>query len=69
MEPEEYPNQPSPQEYAPNPKPQSTSINMEIDVGLRSLRIVIQELQNTKDPSRLSLATSLDTIVSIIVNA
>jgi hypothetical protein len=41
---------------------------MEFDARLRSLRTLIQDLQNTREPSRLSLATSLDTIVSSITN-
>jgi hypothetical protein len=69
MEPRENPNPTSPQEDTPNPNPQPKNINMEIDAGLRSLRTLIQDLQNTREPSWLSLATSLDTIVSSIANS
>jgi hypothetical protein len=69
MEPRENPNPTSPHEDTPNPNPELTNINIEIDVGLRSLRTLIQDLRNTREPSWLSLATSLDTIVTSIANA
>jgi hypothetical protein len=68
MDPGENPNQKSPHEDTPNPNPQLENINIEIDVGLKSLITLIEDLQNTREPLRLSLATSLDTIVSSIRN-
>jgi hypothetical protein len=62
-------NPTSPHEDTPNPNPKPTNISIEIDVGLRSLRSIIQDLRNTRDPSQLSLATSLDIIVSSIANS
>jgi len=53
----------------PNPDPEMININIEIDVRLRSVRILIQDLRNTREPLWLSLATSLDTIVSSITNS
>jgi len=69
MELRENQNLASPQEDTPNPSPQPVNINMEIDAGLRYLRTLIQELQSTKKPSWVSLATSLDNIVSSIANS
>ena len=68
MEPGENVNTTSPLEDTPNPNPNLVKINMELNARLRSLRTFIQDLQNTREPSRLSLATSLDTIVSSITN-
>ena len=68
MEPRENPNPTSPQEDTPNPNPQPKNINMEIDASLRYIRTLIQDLENIGYPLHLSLATSLDTIVSSIAN-
>jgi len=68
MEHGENQNPTPPQEGTTNPNPQSTNVNMEIHEGLRSLRNIVQYLRSTRDPSRLSLANYLDTIVSSIAS-
>jgi hypothetical protein len=52
----------------PNP-PQPPNINKQIDEGLATLRSLVHELRGTREPSRLSLATSLDAIVSSIASS
>jgi hypothetical protein len=44
MEPGEKLNPILPKEGSPNPNPQLANINVEIDVGLRSLRTLVQDL-------------------------
>jgi len=44
MEPQENPNLESPWEDTPNPNSQMVNINMEIDVRLRYIRTLIQDL-------------------------
>jgi hypothetical protein len=70
MEPShgENPNWPSSHENRPNPNTKQVNVNIEIDVGLRSLRILIQDLKNTKDHFLLLWATSLYSIVTSITN-
>lgn len=62
-------NMTQPQEGTTNPNPQPTNVNMEIDQGLMSLRSIVQDMRSIGGPNQLSLATSLDNIVSSIVNA
>jgi hypothetical protein len=67
--PRENPNPSSPHEDRPNPNLDRENIKFQIDARLRSLRTLIQYLRNTRVPSRISLATSLDTIVTSIANS
>jgi hypothetical protein len=62
-------NPPSLNEYRPKPNPQPPNENLEIDARLKSLRTLIQYLRNNIDSLHLSLTTSLEIIVSSIVNA
>jgi hypothetical protein len=48
---------------------QPPNVNSEIDEGLVILRILEEQLWDTMEPSRVSLATSLDIIVMSIVSA
>jgi len=52
----------------PNP-PQPPNINIQIDEGLATLRSLVHELRGKEEPGRLSLATSLDSIVSSIASS
>jgi len=45
------------------------NVKKQIDEGLAKLRFVFHELRGTRERSRLSLTTSLDTIVSSIASA
>jgi hypothetical protein len=55
-------------EEKPNP-PQPPNINAHTDEELATLRSLVHELRDTRKPSQLSLATSLDAIVSSIASA
>jgi hypothetical protein len=47
-----------------NPNPlEPPNINIEIDEGLTYLRSIVCDLRGTREPSRLSLVTSVDAIV------
>lgn len=48
---------------------QQPNIDMEIESCLRSLQTLCNELQNTREPSQLSPATSLEAIISSIANS
>ena len=51
-------------------KPQpTTNVNNEIDEGLVILRTLEEQLRETREPSRVSLATSLDIIMQSIASA
>jgi hypothetical protein len=52
----------------PNP-PQPPNANTQIDEGLVILRTLEEQLRDTREPSRVSLATSLDIIVKFITSA
>jgi len=71
MEPalEENPKPPSPNEDRENHNPEWQNANFEIDAWLISLISLIQDLRNTREASWFSVATSLYTIVSYILNA
>jgi len=49
--------------------PQPPNINKHIDEGLATLMSLLHELRCTREPSKLSLATSLDAIISSIANS
>jgi hypothetical protein len=55
-------------EEHPNP-PQPPNINTQIDEGLDSLRILVNEFKGTREPNKESLETSLDVIVRSIASA
>jgi hypothetical protein len=55
-------------EENPNP-PQPPNINTQIDEGLDTLRTLVNQLRGMREPSRESLATSLDVIVRSIASA
>jgi hypothetical protein len=48
MDPRENPKLTPPQEGTQNPNPQPTKTNKEIDEGLRSPRILVQDLWNAR---------------------
>jgi hypothetical protein len=52
------------QEYQNPNTPQQPNENTQIDEGLVILRTLEEQLRDTRDPSRVSLATSLDIIVN-----
>jgi hypothetical protein len=52
-------------EKNPNP-PQPPIINIQIDEGFVILRTIEEQLRDTREPRRVSLATSLDIIVNFI---
>jgi hypothetical protein len=55
-------------EKNPNP-PQPPNVNSQIDEGLVILRTLEEQLRDTREPSRVSLATSLDIIVKSIASS
>jgi hypothetical protein len=57
------PSQENKEYQNPNPPPPSHNVNNEIDQGLVILRNLEEQLRETREPSRFSLATSLDIIV------
>jgi hypothetical protein len=52
----------------PNP-PQPPNVNTQIDEGLAILRTLEEQLSDTREPSRVSLATYLDIILNSNANA
>ena len=69
MEARENKNLTQPKKGTPNPNARPTNINMKIDEGLICIRSIFKDLQSTREPTRLSLATSLYTIVFFIASA
>jgi hypothetical protein len=70
MEPVDNVNHPQEYQGEENPKPaQPPNINTLIDEGLALLRKLVNKLRGTREPSKESLDTSLDVIVSSIVSA
>jgi hypothetical protein len=65
MEPQENlnPSQENQEYQNPNPPPPPHNVNTEIDQGLVILRNLEEQLRENREPSRFSLATSLDIIV------
>jgi hypothetical protein len=55
-------------EKNPNP-PQPPNVNSQIDEGLVILRTLEEQLRDTREPRRVSLATSLDIIVNSIASS
>jgi hypothetical protein len=55
-------------EENPNP-PQPPNINTQIDEGLATLRTIVNQLRGMREPSRESLATSLNVIVRSIASS
>jgi hypothetical protein len=55
-------------EENPNP-PQPPYVNNQIDEGLGILRTLEEQLRDTREPRKVSLATSLDIIVKSITSA
>jgi hypothetical protein len=51
----ENPNPLSPNEDRPDPNSEIGNVNFEIDVGMRSLRTLIQDLRNTRENNRNKL--------------
>jgi hypothetical protein len=67
MEPKDNENCTQADQGHENPKPpQPPNINKQIDEGLATLRPLVHELRGTREPTKLSLATSLHIIVSSI---
>jgi hypothetical protein len=70
MEPRDNENHPQANQGEENPNPpQPPNINIQIDEGLATLRSLVNDLRGTREPSRESLATSLDVIVRSIASA
>jgi hypothetical protein len=65
IEPQENlnPSQENQEDKNPNPPQPPQNVNNEIDEGLVILRNLEEQLRETREPSRVSLATSLDIIV------
>ena len=59
------PSQENQEDQNPNP-PQPPNVNTQIDEILVILRTLEEQLRDTREPSRVSLATSLDIIVQSI---
>jgi hypothetical protein len=57
------PSQENQEDQNPNPPPPPHNVNNEIDEGLVILKNLEEQLRETREPSRFSLATSLDIIV------
>jgi hypothetical protein len=70
MEPQDNVNhsEENQEDQNPNP-PQPPNVNTQIDEGLVILRTLEEQLRDTREPSRVSLATSLDIIVKSIASA
>jgi hypothetical protein len=52
-----------------NPPPPPDNVNIEIDEGLVVLKNLEEQLRDTREPSRVSLATPLDIIVQSIASS
>jgi hypothetical protein len=70
MEPQDNVNhlEENQEDQNPNP-PQPPIVNTQIDEGLVIIRTVEEKLRDTREPSRVSLATSLDIIVKSITSS
>ena len=71
IEPQENlnPSQENQEDKNPNPPQPPPNVNNEIDDGLVILRNLEEQLRETREPDRLSLATSLDIISQSIASA
>jgi hypothetical protein len=70
MEPGDNVNRPPVDQGEKNPNPtQPPNLNNKIDEELNTLRTLVEPLRGTREPSRVSLANSLDVIVRSIASA
>ena len=62
-------NDPNQNQEAGNPNIEQRNIALEINLGLAMLITLSHDLRNTREPSNLSLSSSLKTMISSIENA
>ena len=62
-------NDPSQNQEVGNQNDEQRNISLEINVGLVIFKTLSHELRGTREPSHLSLASSLETMVASIENA
>jgi len=68
MEPRDNVNRSEENREKKSNPPQPSNVNTQIDQKLVILRTLKEKLRDTRDPNRVSLATSLDVIVKSIAN-